>query len=798
MGAIQGLNLGEHQPLALRQDLEIFDRNPDLALDELTEFSAVLSNADYGYIGWMDFNRLWFKSRFGFKAAEQPRSLTACHWLLEKGEPLLIVDAGQDARFPPIGIPLIGAKPCRSYAGVPLISSAQQVIGTLAVLAREPGRFNQEHITLLEVLGRQVVTRLELYARIHAQEQAQRARQRTERALAIERCFVAATLDSVPALVVVLDTAGRTVRLNHSCAQLTGLSLADAVGRPFIDEVLEPEDRPWAINKLRDAVAGQVSGPHETAWRVIGAESRRVSWTLRPLQGPNGEIQYLVVSGQDVTDQRQVEKALHSSEARYREVVENSLGFVFTCSLEGRLTSLNAFTAETLGYRSEVLTGRFVSELLDTAGLAAFHECLRTLETKEEWQGALILRRSDGVYRRIACRSRRLQLPGERPFVLIHGTDVTEQHEAELALHMATRQRELILESVGDGIYGIDLEGRLTFINQAGAHALGYTPERLIGRDLHEVIHHSHADGTPYSKSTNPILQALRRCESIRMRDEVFWRQDGSAFPVEYSANPLLEDGRISGMVVAFQDVSERRRLERMKDEFISTVSHELRTPLTSLRASLGLVFSGTLDKRPEKQRQMVEMAIGNCDRLIRLVNDILDFERVEKGDLPLYLQPVEAIDLLRRAADVASAAASQARISVRVEAPPVQVLADEERILQVLNELVTNAIKFSSPETAIRLTVLPLQEGPSGSGAVCFTVEDQGRGIPPEKLDRVFDRFQQGDASDSRALGGTGLGLALCRSIVEQHGGRIWAESIVGKGSRFHFTLPAAPSPAL
>ena len=136
-----------------------------------------------------------------------------------------------------------------------------------------------------------------------------------------------------------------------------------------------------------------------------------------------------------------------------------------------------------------------------------------------------------------------MQLPGERAFVLNHGMDVTEQHEAEQALHMATRQRELILESVGDGIYGIDLEGRLTFINEAGARALGYTPEELTGRDFHELIHHSHADGTPYSKSTSPILQALRRSESIRMRDEVFWRQDGTAIPVEYSANPLMDDG---------------------------------------------------------------------------------------------------------------------------------------------------------------------------------------------------------------------------------------------------------------
>ena len=176
--------------------------------------------------------------------------------------------------------------------------------------------------------------------------------------------------------------------------------------------------------------------------------------------------------------------------------------------------------------------------------------------------------------------------------------DVTEQYEAEEALRMATRQRELILEAVDDGIFGMDLDGRVTFINEAGARMLGYTARELVGCDLHELIHHSHADGTPYSRSTSPILQALRRCEPIRMRDEVFWRKDGTAIPVEYSANPLQEDGSVCGTVVAFQDVSERRRLEMMKDEFISTVSHELKTPLTSLRASLGLVQSGTLDKR--------------------------------------------------------------------------------------------------------------------------------------------------------------------------------------------------------
>ncbi len=798
MGTTETYQQAEHARTISRPELDVFDRNPDPALDELTELAAMLSLADYAYIGWIESNRLWFKSRFGFSAADQPHTASACQWVVKSGAPLLVRDAAEDSRFSPEGIEIPGGERCRSYAGVPLLSERHQVVGTLAVLARQPGQFRPEHLTLLEVLGRQVMTRLELYSRLRSQEQALRARQRTERALAVERCFVAATLDSIPALVAVLDTAGRVVRFNESCAQLTGLSLADSTGRSFVEEVLEAQDQKWAAGTLHEASEGHVSGPHETAWRIRGGPSRRVSWTIRPLQGPSGEIQYLIISGRDVTEQREAERALLSSEARYREMVEGSLGFVFTCTMEGRLTSLNAFTAETLGYRSEDLMGRSVTEMLDAAGAATFQECLRALETKDEWQGAIPVRRRDGVYRRIAFRSRRVDLNDERPFVLNHGVDVTEQHEAEEALHRATRQRELILEAVGDGICGIDLEGRLTFINEAGARALGYQPGQLTGRDLHEVIHHSHSDGTPYSRVTSPILQGMRRQEMVRMHDEVFWRADGSSFPVEYTATPLFEDGRVTGMVVAFQDISERRRLEKMKDEFISTVSHELRTPLTSLRASLGLLSSGTLEKRPEKQRQMVEMAIVNCDRLVRLVNDILDFDKVEKGRLPLRRVPVDAVELLRRAADIAQMAASNARLRLRIEAVPALVLADEDRMLQVLNELVNNAIKFSPPEAMIRLSAQPASQS-----EVCFAVEDHGQGIAPEKLEHIFNRFQQGDSSDSRAMGGTGLGLALCRSIVEQHGGRIWAESALGRGSRFLFTLPSGntvgpPSPKL
>jgi len=799
MSVVDAKTRRETHALPPSADGEGFDSGPDPALDELVRLAAVLSGADYAYLAWVDATRLWFKSTYGFLAKEQSRITSACNWVAAQGFPLLIRDVAAeaeiDSRFRPEGVELENALPCQSYLGVPLIGPGNRVLGTLAVLAIEASRFSQEHVSLISILARQAATRVELYNRTAAQEQAQRARQRLERALAIERNFVSATLDSIPALVAVLDTAGRMVRLNRPCEELTGLRLADIVGRQFVDEVLvEREARGWASDKVRLAANGEVVGPYENLWRTGQSLPRRVSWTLRPLVGPGAqpgsgaEVQYLIVSGRDVTGQRQAEQALLTSETRYRHVVENSLGFVFTCTLEGRLTSLNTFTADSLGYKSEDLTGRPLTNFLSKPGIESFADSLKTVITTGEYQGTVPILRKDGQERRIAFRSRRMDLPGSSSFVLTHGMDVTEQQEAEDQLNLMRRQRELILGAVGDGIYGMDLEGKLTFINPAAAKLLGYTSDEIRGKGIHELIHHSHADGTAHSKANCPILLGLRRREGVRIRDDVFWRKDGTSLPVEYVASPLIDEGQIAGMVVAFQDVSERRRLERMKDEFISTVSHELRTPLTSLRASLGLISSGSLDKRPEKQKQMLEVAIGNCDRLVRLVNDILDFDRVEKGGMPLHREVLPAGDILRRAADVEHDAAIKASITFRFDVKAgITVNVDLERTLQVLAELVSNAIKFSPPQTIIKLGAQP-----SGDNEVCIVVEDQGRGIPQEKLDMIFERFQQGDASDSRALGGTGLGLAICRRIVQQHGGRIWAESDPGKGSRFLFTLPS------
>jgi signal transduction histidine kinase len=245
-------------------------------------------------------------------------------------------------------------------------------------------------------------------------------------------------------------------------------------------------------------------------------------------------------------------------------------------------------------------------------------------------------------------------------------------------------------------------------------------------------------------------------------------------------------EGKVKGTVVAFQDVTERRRLERMKDEFISTVSHELRTPLTSLRAALGLIAGGALEKRPEKVPQMLDIAVSNADRLVRLVNDIVDFERVGTRTLPLSRANWNTIDLLKRAMEKQGSNAARAGLTFRLDAQPAHIWADGERILQTLEHLIQNAIKFSERGGEIRLGASITTQT-----EVTFEVQDHGCGIRAENLDIIFEPFRQADSSDSRSIGGAGLGLAICRSIIEQHGGRIWARSVVGEGSTFYFTAP-------
>ncbi len=266
----------------------------------------------------------------------------------------------------------------------------------------------------------------------------------------------------------------------------------------------------------------------------------------------------------------------------------------------------------------------------------------------------------------------------------------------------------------------------------------------------------------------------------------------------DFVSKPIVGPELVTRIVNRLERIKLQRRIaenqqtkviEQIKDEFVSIVSHELRTPLTSIHGSLGMLSSGLLQSDSEQGKRLLEIAVDSTDRLVRLINDILDIERIESGKVKMEKDVCNVTDLMRKSVQAMQPEADKAEVAISVcaeESLRLYTRADPHRLLQILTNLLSNAIKFSPSGNTVWLMVQ--QQG----NEILFTVKDTGRGIPADKLASIFERFQQVDSSDSRDRDGTGLGLTICRSIVQQHGGRIWVESVLGEGSSFYFTLPS------
>lgn len=774
---------------------EVLGTAPDPILDDITKLAAQVCKVPVAAISLIGADRIWLKSRFGTDADELLLGSLPCETTILGDTIYELQDTRRDPNYAPDGI-LLEGRHYQFYAGVPITTPGGINLGALFVLDADVRTLTPDQSSTLSMLSRQVITRIELNGRVRQVGRAARYRQRVETALTVERNFVSAVLDTVGALVAVFDPAGRIVRFNRACETASGYDFATLVGRYPWDKLIPRHEIPDAIETFERLRSGSFPASFENQWLHRNGSLRRIAWTVTALRDPQGQITFIIATGIDVTIQRAAEATLRESEARYRLFIEGSLGMVCTHDLRGVLLSVNAHGAETLGRKVADMVGHSLDEFIVPDRKHLLKPYLEQIADAGEAQGFLHLSHGDGEARVIAYRNKLILTPGRAPYVLGFGVDISEQVRAEGRVRTLTSQSDSILESVGDGIYGIDLEGKVTIVNSAAAQMLGYRQSEMLGRKMHELIHYSRADGTPYPAEDSPIHKCLTHFDTVRVSNEIFWRKDGTSFPVEYVARPLidshaLESGEMKavGVVVAFTDTTERRALDRMKDEFISTVSHELRTPLTSVRGALGLLSGGVLANRPDKARQMLDIAINNSDRLIRLVNDILDLERISSGQADLHSTICNIEELLHRAANLQQSLMSVPDVHITFDASGVSAWADPERILQALNNLISNAIKFSYPGSEIRLRARNLNEN-----EVLIEVSDQGRGIPADKLESIFDRFHQVDASDSRALGGTGLGLAICRSIIHQHGGRIWATSNPGKGATFHFTLPTQP----
>lgn len=360
-----------------------------------------------------------------------------------------------------------------------------------------------------------------------------------------------------------------------------------------------------------------------------------------------------------------------------------------------------------------------------------------------------------------------------------------ERVEAAAALQQREERYRVLVESASDVIFTTDEEGRLSYVNPAGSRTVGYTTSELSGMPSIDLVHPDWRE--EFRDGIRSQVQAGRVSSYYEIPVVT---KEGQTVWLGQSVQLLRANGRLIGMQAVARDITRQLEVEQMKDSFLSIVSHELRTPLTAIRGSLGLLASGKMGKLEERGQRMLEIAAQNTDRLVRLINDLLDIEKIESGTAPMESRLVSLGDIIAQAAEEMRSLAEGANLVIRSDSTDVELMADRDRLLQVLTNLISNAVKFSNPGGSITITV---DERPH---EVRVAVSDEGRGIPADKRDAIFERFQQVTFGDAREKGGTGLGLPIARSIVQQHGGRLWVASELGRGSTFTFSLPRGSVP--
>jgi PAS domain S-box-containing protein len=323
-----------------------------------------------------------------------------------------------------------------------------------------------------------------------------------------------------------------------------------------------------------------------------------------------------------------------------------------------------------------------------------------------------------------------------------------------------------------------DMDGYFQQLNPAWEKTLGFSLEELTARPFLDFVH-------PDDQELTVREASKLRLGGVTVDFENRYRtRDGSYRWLSWRAVGVPDLGLIYSMA---RDIDERKKVEQMKTDFVSVVSHELRTPLTSIRGSLGLLAGGVAGQLPEKVRPLVEIASKNSDRLVRLINDILDIEKIESGQMGFRFVPLELMPLIEQGIEANRAYAQPFGVEMHVsgELPGVRVWADADRLLQVLANLLSNAIKFSPPNGVVEVSVT--RQG----DRLRVAVTDHGRGVPAEFQPRIFEKFAQADASSTRQKGGTGLGLSISKAIVERHGGAIGFYSVPGEATTFFFDLP-------
>jgi PAS domain S-box-containing protein len=557
--------------------------------------------------------------------------------------------------------------------------------------------------------------------------------------------------------------------------------------------VIVGSDENRKLHEDIEAVAARIKSGESSALESSKEETRKTAQTVKQLILLGGLLCLSVFAWaiqkmmRTQEKRRRVEAKLSDSEAMSRAVTESMAEGLVTATAEGLIVNANSAARHLFGYRLDDMVGKEVTMLLPARYRMGFKAFFASLPSRQhgfrEWDVKVLGMRHDATEFPVNVSFGDVNVSGQRLFTaIIH--DITESNRISEALRDSEAQLRQLTDSVPALIAYIDRDQRFQFHNRAYEEAFGLRREQIQNKTMHEVL-----GPVLYEQIKGYIQEALAGYSVRYEREQVTAGGDRREYVMNYF--PRYGEGDEHGMVIGFSslgtDVTELKRIDRMKSEFVSTVSHELRTPLTSIRGSLGLVSGGVAGELPERAKSLVGIAKTNCERLIRLINDILDSEKIESGKMTFELQAQELEPLMEQALVDNEGFAAQHGVTLVLHglAEQVRVCVDSDRLTQVVTNLLSNAIKYSPPQGTVNVVMR------KQANRVRVEIIDNGPGIPEEFRKRIFQKFSQADSSDTRQKGGTGLGLSISRAIVERMDGCIGFSSESNKGTTFFFELP-------
>ncbi|MEL7352860.1 MAG: PAS domain-containing sensor histidine kinase [Cyanobacteria bacterium J06649_5] len=409
------------------------------------------------------------------------------------------------------------------------------------------------------------------------------------------------------------------------------------------------------------------------------------------------------------------------------------------------------------------------------------------------------------------------KLAGEASHPAPTHLEQTHLEPTYLELETLRRQYQLILNAVGEGVYGLDMQGNVTFVNPAAASMIDWEVDDLIGQSMHQVLHHSHPDGSHYPKECCPIYAAFQDGSTRRITDEVFWRKDGTSFPVEYISTPMQDEkGQLIGAVITFRDITQRkwaeavlqqanedletkireraaalyeanerlRELSALKSRFVAMVCHEFRNPLNNIALSVSSLSRYDEKLSATQKSQYLQGVAANVERMTKMIDDILVLGKLEAKRLYLEPEPIDLVDFCQNL--LTELQPQQRALKFMGRHKSLTAKLDQTLLRSILTNILSNAIRYSPADGIIQLSLARRKQ------QVVFQVSDQGMGIPPEDTPHLFEPFHRGKNVSN--IPGTGLGLSIVKQFVELQRGEIQVESALGVGTVFRVMLPLSP----